>query len=129
VPLSVTGPQAAVIAATLAAAALAGPLEDATAAYGRGDYATAFRLSQPLTIGGTSVAQNNLGLIYAKGEGVRRDYVEAYKWFDLAVSRLRVSEKGKRDQVVKNRDVLAARMTPAQIAEAQKLAREWKPTK
>jgi hypothetical protein len=28
---------------------------------------------------------------------------------------------------VKNRDRIAAKMTPAQIAEAQKLAREWKP--
>jgi uncharacterized protein len=26
------------------------------------------------------------------------------------------------------RDFIAAKMTPAQIAEAQKLAREWKPT-
>ena len=26
-----------------------------------------------------------------------------------------------------NRDLIATKMTPAQIAEAQKLAREWKP--
>ncbi len=33
----------------------------------------------------------------------------------------------KRDAAVKNRDIVAKKMTPAQIAEAQKLAREWKP--
>ena len=32
------------------------------------------------------------------------------------------------DDVNKNRDLVAAKMTPAQIAEAQKRAREWKPT-
>ncbi len=152
-------------AATLAAGAIAGPLEDATAATERADYATAFRLLRPLAIGGNSVAQYNLGLMYAKGDGVPRDYaeavkwyrkaadqnnadaqnnlgamyasgegvpsdyVEAHKWFDLAVSRIPASEMEEREQTVKNRDVLAARMTPAQIAKAQKLAREWTPTK
>ena len=33
------------------------------------------------------------------------------------------------DMAVKNRDIVAAKMTPAQIAEAQRLAREWKPKK
>ena len=116
-------------AATLAAAAIAGPLEDATAATERADYATAFRLLQPLAIGGNSVAQRNLGVMYALGQGVPRDYVEAHKWFDVAASRLPASEKEKREQVVKDRDVLTARMSPAQIAEAQKRAREWTPTK
>ena len=37
------------------------------------------------------------------------------------------SQKEDRDKAVKNRDRVAAKMTPAQIAEAQKLAREWKP--
>ena len=32
-----------------------------------------------------------------------------------------------RDTAVRNRDIVAAKMTPAQIAEAQRLAREWKP--
>lgn len=33
----------------------------------------------------------------------------------------------KGTDVVKNRDIVAAKMTPTQIAEAQKLARKWKP--
>ena len=66
--------------------------------------------------------QFNLGLMYAKGQGVAQDYVQAHKWFNLgAVS-------GNAD-AVKSRDVVAALMTPAQIAEAQRLASAWKPTK
>jgi hypothetical protein len=41
-------------------------------------------------------------------------------WYNLAA----VSGDAKS---VKNRDLLAQKMTPAQIAEAQRLAREWKP--
>ena len=75
---------------------------------------------------GFAGAQNNLGLMYLKGEGVTQDYVEAHKWFNLAASRLPVSSDD-RYKALKNRDDVAARMTPQQIAEAQKLAREWKP--
>jgi uncharacterized protein len=45
-------------------------------------------------------------------------------WFDLAAAQLTGSGK---KLAVENRDEIAARMTPAQIAEAQKLARKWKP--
>ena len=41
-------------------------------------------------------------------------------WFNLSAA------QGDAD-ATKNRDIVAAKMTPAQIAEAQKLAREWKP--
>ena len=44
-----------------------------------------------------------------------------------STSRRLTSQKENRDKAVKNRDRVAAKMTPAQIAEAQKLAREWKP--
>jgi hypothetical protein len=43
-------------------------------------------------------------------------------WFDLAAAQ-------GLDAAAKNRDQLVSTMTPAQIAEAQRLAREWKPTK
>jgi TPR repeat protein len=71
-------------------------------------------------------AQFNLGSMYAKGQGVPQDYALAYVWFDLAASRFPVSE---RESANRNRDHVASRMTPAQIAEAQKVAREWKPRK
>ena len=37
-----------------------------------------------------------------------------------------VSGASPRDKKVKSRDDLAAKMTPDQIAEAQRMAREWK---
>ena len=47
--------------------------------------------------------------------------------FNLAASR---HPPGKnRDDSVKNRDIVAKLMTSAQIAEAQRMAREWKPKK
>jgi TPR repeat protein len=76
---------------------------------------------------GYARAYNNLGTMYALGQGVPLDYVQAHKWFGLASSPDDGSEKESRETAVKNRDIVAARMTPAQIAEAQKLAREWKP--
>lgn len=69
---------------------------------------------------GLAEAQLNLGGMYAEGQGVPQDYVEAYKWLDLAAASGDLTAK-------KNRDITAAQMTPAQIAEAQRLAREWKP--
>ncbi len=76
---------------------------------------------------GHAEAQNNLGFRYANGEGVPQDYAQAHMWFNLAASRYPTGED--RDQSVKNRDIVAERMTPAQISEAQKLAREWRPKK
>lgn len=70
---------------------------------------------------GDARAQYNLGLIYSNGEGVPQDYVQAHKWFDLAAFFGNEVAAG-------NRDSVEALMTPAQIAEAQKLASEWKPT-
>ncbi len=54
------------------------------------------------------------------GLGVTQDYVRAHKWFNIAAAR------GYAD-AAKSRDMVAKLMTPAQIAEAQRLAREWKP--
>lgn len=76
---------------------------------------------------GFAGAQNNLGNMYARGNGVPQDYIEAHKWFNLAVARMPTSETKGRDTAVANRDSVAAKMTPTQIGEAQKLAREWKP--
>ena len=65
-------------------------------------------------------AQNNLGLCYAFGIGVAKDYVEGYKWIILAAA------KGS-DKAEQFMPVLENTMTPEQIAEGQKLAREFKP--
>jgi TPR repeat protein len=61
----------------------AGPLEDATGASQRGDYATALRLLRPLAEQGNAVAQYNLGVMYTAGQGVAQDDRVAVKWFRL----------------------------------------------
>jgi uncharacterized protein len=178
-------------------AAFAGPLEDAVAAYRRGDYATALGLWHPLAeqgdadaqfhLGvmyesgqgvlrndveaikwyrkaaeqGDAVAQFNLGIMYSKGEGVPQndgeaahwyrlaadqglagaqfnlgmmhadgkgvpqDYVQAYMWWNQAASQLPALGKGQRNTTVDARDVVASKMTPTQVTEAQELALEW----
>jgi TPR repeat protein len=72
---------------------------------------------------GHASAQSSLGHIYDNGRGVPQDYVEAHKWLNLAASR--ATGDFQKRWFPEARDTLAAKMTPAQIAEAQKLAREW----
>ena len=91
------------------------------------DYAEAAKWYRKAADRGFAQAQSYLGALYAKGQGVPRDYVEAYKWFDLAAARFAASDAVLRDGAVSNQQRIAAGMTPAQIAEAQRLAREWKP--
>jgi TPR repeat protein len=67
---------------------------------------------------GQGAAMLSLAYIYKRGEGVPKDYVLALKWFNLAAA----SFSGWAEY----RDEMEGKMTPAQIAEAQKLAREWK---
>jgi TPR repeat protein len=67
-------------------------------------------------------AQNNLGVMYQFGRGISQDYVQAHLWWNLAAV-------GGREDAIRYRDLVAAKMTPAQIAKAQKLAREWNPKK
>jgi TPR repeat protein len=74
-------------------------------------------------------AQYNLGLLYANGEGVAQDNVQAHMWFNLAVAHFATSDTRNRDAAVKSRDVAASKLTREQLAEAQKLAREWKPVR
>jgi len=46
-----------------------------------------------------------------------------------AASRFHASEGEKRELAAESRNLVASRMTPAQVAKAQRLAREWKPKK
>jgi uncharacterized protein len=72
-------------------------------------------------------AQYNLGLWYAQGEDGAQDYVSAHMWFNLAAARFPATDTRNRGLAVRNRDLVAGKMTRDQLAEAQKLAREWKP--
>ena len=91
------------------------------------DYAAAASWARKAADQGDSYGQSWLGFMYEQGHGVPQDYVQAHMWYNLAASRYKASEKEKRNLAYTNRDMVAAKMTPAQIAEAQKLASEWKP--
>src|SRR5450830_1903134 len=147
---------ASLMLVAMAGTAVAGPLEDAVAASERHDYRTALRLFRLLAEQGNAIAQSALGYMYEMGKGVPQNYVEAAKWLRLAAEQGRVAAQdslgglyvsgrgvskdyvvaymwlslsaaqGDHDSAIQ-RDLVAKLMTPAQIAEAQKLAREWKP--
>jgi hypothetical protein len=89
------------------------------------DYAEALRWFQLAAERGDPSAQNNLGSMYEDGEGVAKNYVLAHMWFNLAAAR--DPYPVWRDLYAHDRDEVARLMTPDQIAEAQRLAREWKP--
>jgi TPR repeat protein len=67
---------------------------------------------------GYAIAQCCLGGMYATGQGVPKSYIEAYKWFDLAAA-------GEVSKAIENREIISRRMIPSQIAEAQRLSREF----
>ena len=64
--------------------------------------------------------------MYATGRGVRENDVAAHMWLNLAAAQLSSGEQ--REAIVKLRDFVAEEMTAAEITEAQRLAREWRPT-
>ena len=80
--------------------------------------------------------QYNIAALYASGRGTAQDYVQALKWFTLAAAfgdtkppaplGVKLVDTSK-DTALEQRDRLVARMTSAQIAEAERLAREWRP--
>ena len=63
-------------------------------------------------------------MVYRKGLSLPQDYIQAQMWFNLAASNLTGEERAT---AAKNLDATAKKMTSEQIAEAQRLAREWKP--
>ena len=67
---------------------------------------------------GYATAQSNLGNMYANGQGVPEDDVLAYMWWNLAAAQGYEDAQG-------NKDILEQQMSREQIAEAQRLSREW----
>ncbi len=94
--------------------------------HGRGvpqDYTQAMRWYRKAAEQGNARAQSSLGSMHARGDGVPQDYVRAHMWFDLSAS---LDTAGTTHaNAAKYRDIIIKRMTPARIAEAQRLAREW----
>src|SRR5262249_16799416 len=76
---------------------------------------------------GYAQAQYNLGLWYAEGKGGSPDNIQAHMWLNLAAARFLASDSRQRETAIRSRDVVATKMTIEQIAQAQKLARDWKP--
>ena len=131
-------------------------LATAAKAYDAHDYATAFTIWEPMAEGGSAPAQFNLALLFYDGRGVPQDFERAARWFEKAADRgytaaqrnlgeLYFIGKGvKRDFVhsykwfnlcaasgnetcVDHRDQVAKKLSASKLAEAQRLAREWKP--
>ena len=86
------------------------------------DHAEAVKWWRKAAEQGNAPAQASLGVAYYAGHGVPKDYAEAHKWLNLSAA-------AGNTKAGENRDIVAKRMTPEQVAEAQRLAREWKPLK
>ena len=84
------------------------------------DYVEAAKWYRKAAEQGHTGAQHDLGVLYFNGEGVPQDFVQAHMWLNLAAAQ----GDQKSQQVI---DKVAKEMTSSQIAEAQRLAREWKP--
>ncbi len=144
----------AALAVMLALPVAAQDFEKGVEAVQRGDYATALREWRPLAEQGDVKAQHNLGhmyylgvgvpqdfaeamklfrkaadqgnadvtfflgVMYHNGQGVPQDYAEAAMWLDLA------ARQGIQ-MAVRLRNHALSEMTSDQIAEAERLAREW----
>ena len=128
--------------------------DEGVAAYNQGDYATALKEFCPLAAQGDADAQAKLGFIFHIGLGVQQDYAKAVKWYRKAAEQGNVNAQTSlgvmylkgygatqdfvqahfwsnlaasqdNDAARKNLDVIAKQMTPADISNAQALAREW----
>ncbi len=84
------------------------------------DYQQALRWFRLAANQGEALAQTKIAIMYDEGQGVPRNIVQAYKWCSLAAT------NGDKSAPLL-RDMLGKQMTPAQIAKAQALAKEWKP--
>ena len=74
---------------------------------------------------GDSVAEYTIAMMYADGDGVEQNDVEALALFIRAVSHAFGEDF---DVYSEQRDALAARMTEEDVAEARRIASEWEPT-
>jgi hypothetical protein len=82
------------------------------------DYKTAEYWFRRSAIQGNAMALTKLGLMYERGNGVTQDFIQAHKWYILGAAH--------GDSLgAEFRDALAERMTPAQLFQAQELARKW----
>jgi len=86
------------------------------------NYVTAAQWYRKAAEQGNTIAQSQLGNMYRLGKGVPQNYILAYMWFDFAV-------KGGSSNARALKSLVAAQMSPAEIAEAKRLAGGWTPQK
>lgn len=96
---------------------------DLMVSFDKSDPAESLKWARNAANQGNVGAQYHLGFLYEQGISVPKDYVESYKWFNLAGA-----GKGGR-QAKQSLERLEVKMTPEQIAEAQRLSREFKTSK
>ena len=94
----------------------------------RRDHKEAARLYLLAANQGYARAQNDIGFMLGFGEGIPpQDDIEAYKWLSLAITGYTAKNQDRLDQARKDLATLAKRMNPAQITEAERRARAFKP--
>lgn len=93
-------------------------VEKGNAAVQREDYETAVTWFRKSAEQGEALAQYNLGVKYANGQGVAQDYILAHMWFNIG------GANGNK-KAMENREIIAKKMTRENISKAQKMAREW----
>ncbi|HEY7687272.1 MAG TPA: peptidoglycan-binding protein [Dongiaceae bacterium] len=111
---------AAVAALLLAGGAARADYADGEAAFQQRNYPAAMAELEPLAAQGDGRAQYLVGIMRRDGLGVPPDYVAAYAWLHVAAAR-------GQPQAASARDGMSWRLTPSEIDEAQRLAREWRP--
>ena len=131
----------------------ASPFEEGVAKYKNADYVGAINAWRLAAATGNARAQLNLGVMYAKGQGVAQDYAEAFKWYRLAAEQgdadaqyslgvmydegqgvtqnhvraytwWSLSAASGQTNAKRVRELAAKNMTSQQILEAQKMIRE-----
>jgi hypothetical protein len=139
------------LALMIATTVCAGDFEDAVAAHDIGDFKAAVSSMKKAAAQGDSRAQYNLALMYKNGEGVVQDYAEAARWYKLSAAQGYLDAQynlavmynrgdgvvqnykkahmwwnlvavNGNDDAVKNREMVAKKMTAQQVGEAQKMA-------
>ena len=88
--------------------------------YQKGDYPAAMKEFTALAGQGDADAQLILGDMYAQGQGVAQDNVQAYKWYEIAARNGAQGAPAARDK-------LKSKMSAEDVNKAQQLAQEWRP--
>ena len=91
------------------------------------DYAAAAEWYRKAADQGLTLAQLSLAAMYDDGLGVPEDAVQAHKWYNLAAARFPATQTEERNKALAGRVRVSSKMNPAQVTEAQRLARVWKP--